>query len=219
MGLFKKMKDPVRGSAKVAFSSVLPGLSDSHLRLVITADGVPPTPVEAKTTRHGGRWPNEGDTIPVTVDRANPQDFEIEWSEVQKVDDRSRQREERVTQSALAKARRDAASTPREEPGRTARTMQPHQPSGSTNVEDQLVGTVTHYFGQPHVAIVEITEGELRVGDRIRVVGRTSEFAQEIESMQLDHAPVASANVGDSVGIEVAERTREHDRVYLVRGD
>jgi len=86
-------------------------------------------------------------------------------------------------------------------------------------MEDQLVGAVTHYFGQPHVAIVEVTEGELRVGDTIRIVGHTSEFTQIIESMELDHVPVDSANVGDSVGIKVAERTREHDSVYLVRGN
>ncbi len=219
MGLFKKMKDPVRGSAKVASASVLSGLSSSHLRLVITAGGVPPTPIEVKTTRHGDRWPNEGDTIPVTVDRANPQNFTIEWSAVQKVSDRMRQREERATQGAVTKARREAASTSREKPERRARTMQSDQPTGGTTMGDQLVGTVTHYFGQPHVAIVEITEGELRVGDTIRVVGRTSDFAQTIESMQLDHAPVDSANIGESIGIEMAERTREHDNVYLVRGD
>jgi translation initiation factor IF-2 len=71
-------------------------------------------------------------------------------------------------------------------------------------MEEQFVGTVTHYFGKPHVAIVEITKGELRVGDTIRVVGHTSKFTQKIESMQLEHAPVDSARVGDSVGIEVA---------------
>ena len=97
--------------------------------------------------------------------------------------------------------------------------MESNQPREGAAPGDQLVGTVTHYFGQPHVAIVEITEEELRVGDTIRVVGRTSAFVQKIESMQLDHAPVDSANIGDSVGIETAERAREHDRVYLVRGD
>jgi translation initiation factor IF-2 len=84
---------------------------------------------------------------------------------------------------------------------------------------EQLVGTVTHYFGKPHVAIVEITEGELRVGDTIRVARQTGEFTQKIESMQLEHVPVDAATVGESVGIEVAERAREHDRVYLVRRD
>jgi translation elongation factor EF-1alpha len=94
-----------------------------------------------------------------------------------------------------------------------------HEPTGTTTMGEQLVGRVTHYFGKPHVAIVEVTVGELRAGDTIRVVGRTAEFTQKIESMQLEHAPVDSAAVGDSVGVEVAERTREHDRVYLVRED
>ncbi len=66
---------------------------------------------------------------------------------------------------------------------------------------EQLIGTVTHYFGKPHVAIVEITEGQLRVGDTIRVVGRTAEFTQKIQSMQLEHVPVDTAKVGDSVHI------------------
>jgi translation elongation factor EF-1alpha len=84
---------------------------------------------------------------------------------------------------------------------------------------EQLVGTVTHYFGQPHVAIVGITEGELRVGDTIRIAGAHSDFTQQIRSMELEHEPVDSAKVGDSVGIQVSERAREHDRVYLLTGD
>jgi translation elongation factor EF-1alpha len=78
---------------------------------------------------------------------------------------------------------------------------------------------VTHYFGQPHVAIVDITAGELRLGDTIRIAGAHSDFTQEIRSMELDHSPVDSANVGDSVGIEVSQRAREHDRVYRLNGD
>jgi hypothetical protein len=37
--------------------------------------------------------------------------------------------------------------------------------------------------------------------------------------MELEHAPVDSAKVGDSVGIQVSERAREHDQVYRVTGD
>jgi hypothetical protein len=120
MRLFKGMNDPVRGKAKVAYSSVLPGLSSSVLRLVITADGVPPTPVEFKPRpfrpQRGNRWPQEGDTIPVTVDRANPENFKIEWSEVQKVADRLRQREERATHDALAEAQEEARGRSRRAP-------------------------------------------------------------------------------------------------------
>ncbi|HYV60993.1 MAG TPA: EF-Tu/IF-2/RF-3 family GTPase [Acidimicrobiia bacterium] len=84
---------------------------------------------------------------------------------------------------------------------------------------ERLVGTVTHYFGQPRVAIVDVTAGELRVGDTIRIAGAHSDFTQEIRSMELEHAPVDAANVGDAVGIQVSQRAREHDRVYRLNGD
>jgi hypothetical protein len=89
----------------------------------------------------------------------------------------------------------------------------------STIMGEQLVGTVTHYFGQPHVAIVEVSDGVLHVGDTIRIAGVHSDFTQKIQSMELEHASVESANVGDSVGVQVSERAREHDRVYLLTGD
>jgi translation elongation factor EF-1alpha len=89
----------------------------------------------------------------------------------------------------------------------------------STIMGEQLIGTVTHYFGQPHVAIVDITAGELRVGDTIRVSGAHSDFTQQIRSMELEHESVDVASVGDSVGVQVSERAREHDSVYLVTSD
>ena len=84
---------------------------------------------------------------------------------------------------------------------------------------EQRIGTVSHYFGKPQVAIVDITAGELRVGDTIRVAGAHSNFTQEVGSMELEHAAVESATVGDSVGIQVSERAREHDEVYRVTSD
>ena len=84
---------------------------------------------------------------------------------------------------------------------------------------EQLVGTVTHYFGKPQVAIVEITEGDLHLGDTIRIAGHSSNFTQEIQSMELEHTAVDSAKTGDSVGIQVRERAHEHDSVYRVTAD
>jgi translation elongation factor EF-1alpha len=89
----------------------------------------------------------------------------------------------------------------------------------STMMGEQLVGTVTHYFGKPQVAIVEITAGELHVGDDIRFAGHSSDFTQKVASMELEHVPVDAAKVGDSVGIKVSERAREHDSVYRVTAD
>ncbi len=86
-------------------------------------------------------------------------------------------------------------------------------------MSEQLIGTVTHYFGKAQVAGIEITEGELHVGDTIHVIGHTSDFTQQIESLQIDRAPVESAGVGDQIGIKVAEHAREHDKVYRVLPD
>ena len=84
---------------------------------------------------------------------------------------------------------------------------------------EQLVGKVTHYFGKAKVAGIEITDGELTVGDTIHIVGHTSDFAQKIESMEIDRAPIELAKVGDEIGIRVAEHAREHDDVYRVTPD
>ncbi len=78
------------------------------------------------------------------------------------------------------------------------------------------IGTVTHYFGHLHVAGVDITDGELRKGDTIRIKGHTSDFQQTVESIQIEHEAVDVAKPGDSVGIEVIEQAREHDKVYKV---
>ena len=84
---------------------------------------------------------------------------------------------------------------------------------------EELVGTVTHYFGKAHVAGIEITEGELHVGDTIHIQGHTSDFTQMVDSMQIDREPVEAAGVGDLIGIKVAEHAREHDQVYRVLPD
>ncbi|MHC4414158.1 MAG: hypothetical protein ACYS0G_02620 [Planctomycetota bacterium] len=81
---------------------------------------------------------------------------------------------------------------------------------------EQKVGVITHYFGKLGVAAVQVTVGELRVGDTIHVKGHTSDFTQTVDSMQLEHDAVETAKVGDTVGIKVIEHAREHDEVLKV---
>lgn len=66
------------------------------------------------------------------------------------------------------------------------------------------------------MAAIQINDGEIKVGDTIRVKGTTTDFTQRIDSMQIDRNPVQSAKAGQSVGIKVRERTRQHDKVFLV---
>src|SRR5437016_1395671 len=79
---------------------------------------------------------------------------------------------------------------------------------------EERVGTVTHYFGHLSVAAVRMESGSLRVGDMIHVVGRTSDFRQRIESMQVEHEPVSEVRAGQEFGLKVNDHAREHDVVY-----
>ena len=78
------------------------------------------------------------------------------------------------------------------------------------------LGKVTHYFSKLGVGAIQITQDSLCVGDTIHVKGHTSDFMQQIDSMQLDGKPVHEATVGQSVGIKMADHVREHDMVYKV---
>ena len=86
-------------------------------------------------------------------------------------------------------------------------------------MSEQLVGTVTHYFTHAHVAAIDLAGGPLNVGDTIHVVGHTSDFTQEVDSMQIEHEPVQIANAGDKIGVRVIDHAREHDKVFKVAPD
>jgi hypothetical protein len=77
----RHMKQPERGVLRV--SGIHRGHSASSGRItgVITAPGIPDTPVEHKVDDHG-RWTGIQE-VPVLVDRADPAKFVILWDEVQ----------------------------------------------------------------------------------------------------------------------------------------
>ena len=79
--------------------------------------------------------------------------------------------------------------------------------------EGKLIGKITHYFGGIGVAVIEL-EGNLRVGDTIRIIGGTTDFTQAIESMEIEHKKIDEAKAGDSIGLKVSENVREGYKVY-----
>ena len=78
---------------------------------------------------------------------------------------------------------------------------------------DQAIGTVDHYFSHLSVAAVTLT-APLRVGDRIHIVGHTTNVEQVVESMEVDHQKVETAAPGDDVALAVADHVRDHDRIF-----
>lgn len=86
-------------------------------------------------------------------------------------------------------------------------------------MEKERIGHVIDYFAKIGVAAIDLDSGEIRVGDTLHFSGHTTDFSQEIQSMQIDKEQVASAKAGDSVGIKVKDRVRNGDEVYKVMTD
>ena len=80
---------------------------------------------------------------------------------------------------------------------------------------DEAVGTVTHYFAKPRVVVIKL-DAPINVGDVLHFHGHTTDFTQEIASMEIDHERIESAEIGSEVAIRVDERVRGHDKVYRV---
>lgn len=78
---------------------------------------------------------------------------------------------------------------------------------------EKEVGKIKHYYGNIGVAIVEVTD-TIRVGDKIHVQGATSDFEQEVGSMQVEHESVETAEAGQVVGLKVDEKVRGGDKVF-----
>ncbi len=83
-------------------------------------------------------------------------------------------------------------------------------------MERQVIGQVTHYYSKIGVAIL-LLEGTLDVGDRIAIVGSTTDIEQEVKSMQVEHQSIDEAKEGDLVGLKVKDKVREGDTVYLLK--
>lgn len=86
-------------------------------------------------------------------------------------------------------------------------------------MSERYVGTVTHYYKGPGVAVIQVAENGIDLGDQVHVVGHTTDFADRIESMEMEHGRVEHAGPGEEVAIKVHERARPHDQLYKVVPD
>ena len=83
-------------------------------------------------------------------------------------------------------------------------------------MEEKKVGEVIKFFGKISVAAIRLSEGSLKVGDTIHLVGHTTDLSQTVDSMQIENKEVQEAGPGADIGIKVQGKVREHDIVYKV---
>ncbi len=77
------------------------------------------------------------------------------------------------------------------------------------------IGKVSDFFAHPVVAGIELT-AEVKVGDRIHIMGHTTDMEISVDSMQINNASVTEAKAGDAIGIKVSDRVRRGDTVFKI---
>ena len=83
-------------------------------------------------------------------------------------------------------------------------------------MEEKKVGEVIKFFGKIGVAAIRLTEGSMKVGDQIRIVGHTTDLVETLDSMQMENQDILEAGPGADIGIRVKDKVREHDVVYKI---
>jgi translation elongation factor EF-Tu-like GTPase len=81
---------------------------------------------------------------------------------------------------------------------------------------EEKIGIVEHFFTNISVAAIKITEGELKIGDTIHIVGATTDLTHHIDRMEINRNLVQIAKKGDAIGIKVAGKVRNNDIVYKI---
>lgn len=84
---------------------------------------------------------------------------------------------------------------------------------------EEEIGKITHYFSKINVGVLELSKGKLQIGDTIHIKGHTTDYYQKVESMQVEHKAVDSAQPGEQVGLKVESPVRENDLIFKVTED
>jgi translation elongation factor EF-1alpha len=77
------------------------------------------------------------------------------------------------------------------------------------------VAQVTHYYNKIGVAVLALSD-RLAVGDKVHVIGHTTDFCQTVKSLQIDHHPITDASPGDNVALKVMDRVRTGDKIFRI---
>ena len=75
------------------------------------------------------------------------------------------------------------------------------------------IGEVTHFYDKLSVAVIALTD-RLRVGDTIHILGRSTDFEQQVTSLQIEHQAVTEVGAGEEVALKVTQGVRPRDAVF-----
>jgi putative protease len=80
------------------------------------------------------------------------------------------------------------------------------------------VGEVNHFYNRIGVAVIDLVDS-LHLGDKVHFLGRSTDFQQEVISMQIEHEAITEAGKGQEVAVKVERRVRNHDKVFKITSE
>lgn len=75
------------------------------------------------------------------------------------------------------------------------------------------IGEITHFFPHVNAAVIKLKD-VLVEGDTVHIKGHTTDFTEQVTSMQIDNKPIKEGKKGDEIGVLVKEKVRSGDIVY-----
>jgi putative protease len=85
-------------------------------------------------------------------------------------------------------------------------------------MEGIRIGEINHYYDQISVAVIDLSD-IIQVGDVIHILGRTTDFRQNVTSMQIEHQSIEEAGSGQEIALKVTQRVRRGDKVFKLVGE
>ncbi len=79
---------------------------------------------------------------------------------------------------------------------------------------ETYVGVVTHYYSHLGVAVVALA-GPLQTHTIIHILGYTTDFCQEVHSLEIAHQQIEAGLPGQMIALKVVDTVRKGDRIML----
>ncbi|MCL4200719.1 hypothetical protein KJZ67_05275 [Patescibacteria group bacterium] len=81
---------------------------------------------------------------------------------------------------------------------------------------DIPIGKVTRYYDALHIAVVEVLNQALKVGDKVKISGSDTAFVQDVVSLQVAYTAVSEVAVGEVCGLLVDKPVNAGDVLFLL---
>lgn len=81
---------------------------------------------------------------------------------------------------------------------------------------DIQIGRVLQFYDKIGVAVVEVMNQTLKVGDIVKISGRDHEHIQTVRSLQIEHDKVMEVACDEQCGMTVDSPVKAGDILYLL---